>query len=294
MTPLIDGDILLHEFGWSGEFKNKDPDMGEVGELILMNFDHVSELLEKRISVICADVEATEPPVMFFTNSEYLNKRLNKARRYVGEDEVEYVPNHRYDIAVTKPYKGTRKNPKPFHFYNIIAYLMHKYEYVVNEVGLEADDAMCIYQETYTKEHYGMLDTIICSRDKDLRICPGWHYSWECGKQRSVGPHVTGVLGSLTIGENGKTLGYGLKFFYYQMLVGDTADNIPGLKGWGDVGAKKLIQDLPNEMAILKVVKEAYKEKGMSKEYFMEQANLLWMVSELNEDGSPKMWKMPR
>ena len=275
--------------------------MGEVGELILMNFDHVSELLEARIAVICDEVEATEPPVMFFTNSEYVNRRLNKARRYVGEYEVKYVHNHRYEIAVTKPYKGTRKNPKPFHFYNIMAYLMHKYEYMVMENGLEADDAMCIHQMRRMKHgHFNdrgqltyELDTVICSRDKDLRICPGFHYSWECGKQRSVGPHYTDRLGSLTKGENGKTLGYGLKFFYYQMLVGDTADNIPGLKGWGDVGAKKLIQDLPDEMAILKVVKEAYKEKGMSKEYFMEQAHLLHMVQELNVDGSAKMWSIP-
>jgi len=281
----------LHEFGWSGEFKNKDPDEGEVGDLILMDFDHVAELLEKRISIICADVDATEPPIMFFTNSEWLNGRLNKARRFLNEEEVPYIPNFRYEVAVTKPYKGTRKNPKPFHFYNILSYLMHEYEYVVMENGLEADDGMCIAQ--YSRWNSGHNDTVICSRDKDLRICPGFQHSWECGKQRSVGPHYTDKLGSLTVGNNGKTLGYGLKFFYYQMLVGDTADNIPGLKGWGDVGAKKLLQDLPDEQALLKAVKAAYKEKDMSKEYFMEQANLLHMVCELNEDGSPKFWAMP-
>ncbi|NOQ73256.1 MAG: hypothetical protein GQ574_14710 [Crocinitomix sp.] len=251
-----------------------------------MDFEHVQELLDKRIAVICADVEATEPPLLFFTNSENLNKKLNKARKFLNEEELPYMHNFRYEVAVTKPYKGTRKNPKPFHFHNILAYLMHEYEWVVMENGLEADDAMCVYQN-------GRDDTIICSRDKDLRICEGNHYSWECGKQRSVGPHYTDRLGSLTTGNNGKTLGYGLKFFYYQMLVGDTADNIPGLKGWGDVGSKKLLQDLTSEKDLLKAVKTAYKEKGMSKEYFIEQANLLHMVQELHEGGKPKFWEMP-
>jgi len=251
-----------------------------------MDFEHVRTLLEKRIAVICADVEATERPIMFFTDSKYLTHRENRRRKFVGKEPTTFVPNFRYEVAVTKPYKGTRKNPKPFHFYNILSYLMSEYEYVVMENGLEADDGLCIHQ-------YGRDDTVICSRDKDLRICEGWHYSWECGKQRSVGPHLTDRLGSLTTGNNGKTLGYGLKFFYYQMLVGDTADNIPGLKGWGDVGAKKLLQDLPDEKSLFKAVKSAYKEKDMSKEYFMEQANLLHMVCELNEDGSPKFWTIP-
>ena len=132
---------------------------------------------------------------------------------------------------------------------------------------------MCIYQCS----HEG---TIICSRDKDLRICPGWHYSWECGKQPSVGPVETDALGWLESKKSGATLGYGLAFFYYQMLVGDSADNIPGLPGCGDARAKKLLEGADTEMELFKRVKEAYKERGMGKEYFLEQANLLWMIQQ--------------
>lgn len=57
MTPLIDGDILLHELGWSGQFKDK-----ETEEEVLLPFEHVQKLLDKKIENICYDVEATNPP----------------------------------------------------------------------------------------------------------------------------------------------------------------------------------------------------------------------------------------
>ena len=223
---------------------------------------------------------ATEPPILYITNSETLQKRTNKEAKWIGEEVKEYTPNFRYATAVTKPYKGTRKNPKPFHFYNLIAYMQAEYEVVISEDGLEADDMMCIKQANHKKREAGV-ETVICSRDKDLRICPGWHFSWECGKQRSVGPHLTDVIGSLGVGHSGKTLGYGLKMFYYQMLVGDSADNIPGCPKVGDKGALKLLEGVNSELELFKIVQREYiarvgKEKA--KKFFMEQASLLWMV----------------
>lgn len=273
MKPLIDGDILLHEIGWSGEFKDKD-----TGEAVLLPFETVQEILDDKIKGICYDVEATEPPVIFLTNSERLTEIVNRSQRYSDQPPCVYLPNFRYEVAKTKPYKGTRKNPKPFHFWNISAYLLANYDVVVSRGGLEADDMMCLQQ---TRED----NTIICSRDKDLRICPGWHFSWECGKQRSVGPHHTDPIGSLSVGNNGKTLGYGLSMFFYQMLVGDAADNIPGLKGVGDAAAYKLLSELTTEEEMYKAVKNLYKEKlgEGAKEMFMEQMQLLWM----KQTGAP-------
>jgi 5'-3' exonuclease len=138
---------------------------------------------------------------------------------------------------------------------------------------------MCMYQ---TEMSDIGVDTIICSRDKDLRICPGWHFSWECGQQKAIGPTHTDRLGFLSEKPNGDTIGYGLKFFFYQMLVGDTADNIPGLPKVGDAGAVKLLKDLNTEVELYQAVKNAYIEKmgEAAKEYFKEQSSLLWMVQE--------------
>lgn len=267
MKPLIDGDILLHELGWSGEFKDK-----ETGEMTLMEFDFVSDLLDKKIANICADTYSDEPPLIFITNSEWIQE-ISKRLRH---DVPKYKPIFRHKFAVTKPYKGNRKNPKPFHFNNIIVYLDANYDMVISSDGYEADDELCMAQ-------YGREDTVICSRDKDLRICPGWHYTWECAGQRAVGPVFTDELGWLEITTHGKIIGYGKKFFYYQMLMGDNTDHIPGLPGTGTKGAYKLLVDIPTVAECHAAVKQAYIDKigkETAKEYFLEQANLLWMIHE--------------
>tara|TARA_R110002050_G_scaffold291167_2_gene445436 strand:+ start:10150 stop:10998 length:849 start_codon:yes stop_codon:yes gene_type:complete len=271
MTPLIDGDILLHELGWSSQFKDKD-----TGEEILFDFEVVEELLNKKIDIICEDVGATKPPILFLSDSPWYTAKDNNRRKWLGLESREYVEPFRYGLATSRPYKGTRNNPKPFHFYNIATYLLANYEVRVDINGMEADDLICKTQwEALEKGE----KTIICSRDKDLRICPGWHYSWECGKQLAVGPYETDSLGKLEF-INDKFIGFGRAFFYYQMLVGDTADNIPGLPKYGHAKALKLLSECETEVDYYNVVKHEYKNHPTidnPKEYFFEQANLLWM-----------------
>lgn len=281
MIPLIDADILLHEIGWSCEFKDK-----HTGEEVFLSWEQAEKLLSDKVVFICEEVGATEPPIMFLTESDFTDRYF---KRLGNTHQPDYEKGFRYEVAKTKPYKGTRKNPKPFYFYSIAAHILANYNTIVSHSGLEADDMMSIYQCTHN-------NTIICSRDKDLRICPGWHYSWECGTQRSVGPAKTDKIGWLekrvlkegteTTKEVWDILGYGLKFFYYQMLVGDTADNIPGLKGWGKVAAYNLLTPLTTEEDLFREVKKAYVDtlgKEAAKEYFMEQANLLWLHQKYGE-----------
>ena len=290
-------DVLLHEIGWSSEFYDK-----ESGEAVLLPFDTVADLLDDKIKFICEEVWADEPPTLFISSSPDLLAPVNKLRRWQGESEIEFVPNFRYAVAKSRPYKGTRKNPKPFHFYNIAAYVTSKYDVVYSEDGLEADDMMCIAQ---TEADPGT--TIICSRDKDLRICPGNHYSWECGSQKAVGPVQTDSVGWLElhvtekrkpdgkIKKEKKVVGYGLSFFYYQLLVGDTADNIPGLPGCGLVAAYDALHKLKTEEEMYTTVKKMYKKRmgTAAKEYFFEQANLLYMIQERTETGDPRFYKVP-
>ena len=284
-TALIDGDILLHEIGWGGQFV--DPNSGEE---VILKYERVGEILDKKIELILDETEAEEP-LIFLSSSERINKMASRAGY-----ECTYVPNFRYDIAVTKPYKGTRNNPKPYHFYNIVAHLLSQYPIVMSEDGYEADDMMGMYQCSHE-------DTIICSRDKDLRITPGWHYSWECGKQASVGPVETDKIGWLELvekksvsGTTGKITktkelkGYGLKFFFSQMLTGDTADNIPGLKGVGVAAAYKVLDDLHTEKDLYMCVKNLYKEimgEG-AREFFLEQSKLLWIAQQKGKFYEPR------
>jgi hypothetical protein len=290
MKPLIDADVLRYEVGFSGQIKDEE------GNDVFLDFDRVAELLDDKIKLICNEVGATEPPTLYLSADAFLIKELNRRRKLAGEEPLELKPNFREEIAVTKKYKGNRVSNKPFHFKNLSAYMLTNYDCVVAN-GIEADDAMCTRQYD-NWEYINLFDkvatpTIICSRDKDLRICPGWHYSWECGKQAAIGPVLVDELGYLEKRPDGKVLGYGLAFFYYQLLVGDTVDNIAGVPGCGPVKAFKLLSGLTTEEEMYKAVVAKYQEAFPEdwKVHIREMANLLWMVREMNEDGSPVLYK---
>jgi len=256
MKPLIDADILRYEIGFGAE-------TGWQTEDELPPWPYVEEMLHHRINTICYDAGADEPPVLYITEGR----------------------TFRFDIAKRKPYKGTRKDNKPWHFNNLTVY----FKDVLNcEVvtGIEADDAMAI-------RHMGPEETIICSRDKDLKQCPGPFYSWELGRQPSFGPVVITKEGSLHLSENNKLTGTGLPFFYAQVLMGDASDNIPGLPGCGPVLAYEMLESL--EIAGLhSIVEDMYQEKYEAEweEELLEQGRLCWMTRRLNEDGSPVLWEV--
>lgn len=255
MRPLIDGDILRYEVGAIAQ-KEDGP----------ASFDFVAGCLDGRILDICEAVGATEPPILYLTGKT----------------------NFRHGIAVTKPYKGNRKNEKPWHFNNITAYMHNQYEVRIQE-GLEADDLMSIDQAE---------DTVICTRDKDLRMVPGWHYGWECGAQREFPLQKLDKMGHLRLtayeGKPPKLTGTGLRFFYAQLLMGDSGDNIPGLPRVGPAKTYEVLGKRPlSEQSLWERVKKLYEDKGKDNEYLMEQAHLLWMVRELTEEGHPVLWQPP-
>lgn len=273
MQPLIDGDILVYEVGYAAEAGWQNAGFPP--------FDYVAEILDNRIGNICAVVEATEPPILYITGKG----------------------NFRNDIAKRQPYKE-RPSVKPWHYKNITAYLKGKYNVIVSE-GMEADDLMALEQTRSRSILKGMptgsgyqQETIICTRDKDLRMVPGWHYGWELGNQPSFGPMLVDTLGGLRLSEDGKKLsGTGQSFFYAQCLTGDRVDTIPGLPKCGAVGAFKILEGCQDTYEAFRRVQEAYRafygdiDKG--DEELLEQGRLLWMTRELHPDGSPVLWEFP-
>jgi 5'-3' exonuclease len=285
----------LYEIGYGSERTNE-----ETGNKEPVSWEEAQELLDKRISLIVEEAGATEP-LLFLTNTRRINKMRNKERVRAEKPVKEYIPNFREEIAKEKEYKGTRKAEKPFHFYNLLAYIMAQYPTAIHEDGLEADDFMCIMQ--YRDWQSG--NTIICSRDKDVRQCPGHHFSWELGVQPAIGPLFVEPLGFLELQEkedkNGKKkppklFGVGEKFFYAQMIMGDVVDNIGGLKGKGPAFAYNLLKDAKSSRECYELVAEKYVQAWEDnwKEKMREQANLLWMVRELDEDNKPVLWKPPK
>lgn len=296
MRCLIDADILVYELASCGQYKEEDSD-----DIIVRDFDFVADLLDQKIKEIEGECWATEPSLLFLTNDSTLNKLWNRQRKTEGKGEVSYLPNFRIATAVSKPYKGTRESEKPFHRDNVRAYMLHKYNCVVAN-GMEADDLLAIHQTAAEP-----LTTIICSRDKDLRMVEGMQFGWPCGKQPQFGPKCIDKFGEIElivkerikpdgrIQRDKSIKGTGSKFFYSQLITGDSVDNIPGLPRGGPALAFKLLDGARSEGDMFRAVAERYEDKfGDGWEgQLKEQADLLWMVRELNDKGEPILWEMP-
>lgn len=186
--------------------------------------------------------------------------------------------NFRNDIATIQKYKGNR-NPnvtRPYHYDTVGDYIIKNHPHVIVD-GCEADDFIGIEQR---KEPF---TTVTASRDKDLDTFEGWHFRWACGDKQPERPmHWISRF---------KTY----EFFFYQMLVGDSTDNIMGCgekremmwggnlvmrrKGIGKETAKELLSKCYTcAQFYITVYKEYYKLFGdRCQEVMLENARLLYI-----------------
>lgn len=276
---LIDGDIISYELGAIAQFMDE-----QTGEIIPRPWDWVEETLTYRLEDICNASGSSGKPLIYLTGDEVLWKMKARVRPSLPI----YEPNFRIAVAQSRGYKQGRASEKPLHYNNIRAYLVGVYDAFV-AIGCEADDEMAMEQTRRPSE------TIICSRDKDLRQVPGWHYGWEVGKQAEFGPAEYDRLGTIQLDRtksSPKIVGGGFAFFCSQLLTGDVVDTVPGLKGYGAVRTASLLGDCKTTGELLDVVGREYRQSvGDSwRTALREQANLLWMVRERNKDGSLKFF----
>lgn len=170
--------------------------------------------------------------------------------------------NFRKEIAVTAEYKGNRKDvEKPHHLDAIRAFLIEHWGATVS-VGQEADDDIAI-----AATNIGEDGCIIVSLDKDLDQISGHHYNFV-KKTKYYVDKDTAVLN-----------------FYKQILSGDTADNIIGLKGIGPAKAAKILADCTNEKELYEACINAY-DGNVDRVH--ENANLLYLRRKENET-----WQQP-
>jgi hypothetical protein len=167
------------------------------------------------------------------------------------------------------PFIAARVNP--FWYESIRKYLVH-FRGAEIITGMEADDKLSI--EQWEDLRHCEIDstsepiTVLCSRDKDLDMVPGWHYSWGAGNQKEKGVWWVDEI-------------TGLKSFYKQLLTGDSTDNIPGLFGVGKSSALlKHVDSCSTELEMYRLVKKEYvKRFGSYSEMFLkENSLLLWML----------------
>jgi len=175
--------------------------------------------------------------------------------------------NFRYDVAKTAPYKGNRKDvPKPSNLPEARGYLQHEWGAIISE-GEEADDLIGIASAKGDPE-----TTVVCTIDKDMMQLPGWNFNFVKNEWTYITP------------EDGN------KFFYTQILTGDSADNIKGIHRVGPVTAGKILDWCTDELDMYNACVDAYAEDigkdyapqdmgefELAKERVLENARLLWL-----------------
>lgn len=179
---------------------------------------------------------------------------------------------------VNPQYKANRTTEPPKHLQSCREFLVKEWNAIL-ATGCEADDLLGINQNIINSSYHSMLlekqqdgchESIIISLDKDLLMIPGWHYSWE----------ISGAGWTKEATRSFTTPLEGLRTFYKQMLIGDVADNIFGVRGIGKVKASKIIDEIEDEEEMIEIVHDLYNEDS---ERFLMNAQCLWIMQREGE-----------
>lgn len=186
---------------------------------------------------------------------------------------------HRFAIATAKPYQGQRSSGRRPKNWAYLRGLLEnsKLPYpIVRTFSAEADDLF-----GRAGKSLGWDNVVILTEDKDMQMLPGHHLSWRDFN------YVWVPEDAWAVEAHGKV--FGRKWFWLQMLQGDTADNVPGLPGFfnekamfkpvGPKTAEKFLEDCKDEFEARATVYGLYRGTFEDKaaEAMAEQAVLLWM-----------------
>jgi 5'-3' exonuclease len=252
-----------------------------------------------RMVTICDQIQ-TDEIRCYLTGKKNFREKVARYQMYKG---------NRYDKD------GNRIKPQPRHLGACRNYIADNYNTTVAH-GQEADDLLGIAQVkcNASKDWHSIISTI----DKDLRIIPGKHHDMNSGYIFEF----TDPLGALEIDAKGKVRGYGLKFFYAQLLMGDSADWIPGnpqvtqymkdgydgitrLGGCGPKAAYAVVADAKSEQELVQRVLGCYASYWNGQRFYedwrtgeriyptpeealTEQGQLLWIRQQEDE-----FWQIP-
>lgn len=150
-----------------------------------------------------------------------------------------------YRRLLYPPYKAHRDLVrKPEYLHQVKDFLIDTWNAKVAS-EYEADDALGIAWDE--------VNGVLCSIDKDFKQLPGRHYNFVTYQFEDVDEYAAA------------------KNFWESMLIGDRADNVPGIPGIGKVKAPRILEGLsPREMK--ERVKELYLSYDMD---FQLNYNLL-------------------
>lgn len=245
------------------------------GKIALLDADYVKYVvcnniykdIQKQELTGEAQIFLTERPVIIYTRN-WVSEWLMKI-----EDPILFCfsgksyNTFRSQLAFDKEYKGNRKKDyteypnKMYDMVDAMKYIQDNFTTLIYD-DLEADDIVSVLQDE---------NTYIISNDKDLKQVPGFHYNFQTNNLQEI--------------TNEQAL-YNLS---YQLIIGDTTDNISGLPGYGEVKAKKFLNQFTPKQYISSVLRLYHSEYGLFKgtDMFTET----WMLVKLRENRGANFQK---
>lgn len=187
----LDGDISSFYLAWTDE-------------TLAQNTDALKRHIEvKRLMAGCETVNVH-------------TTRGDKAGRHAASNVIEYQANRKHeDVEKKARVDQIRQFLETYH---------NKHTVPMPQWEMEADDSMSIEQN---KMHAAGRVSKIMTLDKDLDMVPGTHIHYDTYDEWTE--HGFGSIWLDKSGSATKLKGRGTSFFWAQMLMGDKADNIPGL-----------------------------------------------------------------
>lgn len=272
MHLQIDGDVLLYKCGFAAEKTHYKVIVAEQGdedgeypaEDARAAKKLIAELEERGIKASRMAETDIQPLGFAIQNLKTKIASIMEATR--GNTFTIWLSGgNNYRDQLVDDYKANRPDRKPHWFKQMKDYLIDQYHAEVT-YGQEADDAMAIAQ------YQAFEDTMIVTIDKDLKMVPGRHCNLESLEMFEVTPIE------------------GLRFFYKQIITGDSTDNIKGLYKMLNIKATKKylapIDEMDDELSMWLYVVGVF--DGIPEGEVITNARLLWMRSKEDE-----MWEPP-
>lgn len=157
-------------------------------------------------------------------------------------------------------YKANRKDVEPLkNLYEMKMHLVERWAFNwLSTYEHETDDFVASFYKQVE-------NTFIISPDKDLLNLEGSHYNPKKNEWVFIDPFAAE------------------KYFFASMIIGDTSDNIPGLKGKGEGFVNKVFTE-PKDFAekVLSCYIDHYKDTNIAIEKYYEAYKSLKLVNDLD------------
>lgn len=205
----------------------------------------------------------------FYTNAKTVRAYLTPSQNYKCG---------RFLLPTVKPYQEQRGSRQEIPLKGPLKdYLLaHPNEYAEHDIEIifdpmqEADDLIIADSIEFGSRG------LVSSFDKDMNLCRGPKWNPELGTVDTI----EDAYGWFEYNkEKGKVVSHGTSFFWVQMLMGDSADNVKGIlklndKNCGPKGAYDFLSEFKTEAEAANAVVRAYAEINQN---FLAEAECLWL-----------------